>query len=167
MFSAKMMQNITKIVGQTTKNMTSENKAQSAAIGEITKAMQNVSGNASSKVVKDLSGTLQKIAKLAEAQIVLLSGLKPEDMAADGDDKQAELAKELAETIKRLTDENKKQAADIDSLLAEVAKAAKEGGDDKDASKKIKTATAALEKAVKLIDEQSKLLDEARKAMAA
>jgi len=66
---------------------------------------------------------------LVEAQNTLLEGIKPEDLAGEGDDKQAEQARELEEAIKKITDENKKQAADLEKLMAEVDKAAKGGGD--------------------------------------
>jgi hypothetical protein len=173
MLSPKMMQNLTKIITQSTKSMTSENKLQAGVLAELSKNLNKASdgsggGNGMAKIMKEMTSTLQKAAKLVEAQTAVLEGIKPEDLSGGGDgDKSAEQVKELEEAVKRMTDENKKQKAEIDSLLAEIDKVAKEAGGDKDAGKKIKTATAALDKAAKLVDEQTKLLDEAKKALAA
>ncbi len=166
-----MFRQIGKVVAATTKSMTSENKVQVSALAGISKLLnKSASGGGAvksmAKSTKDITSTLQKALKLVEAQTSVLEGLKPEDLAGDGNGDD-ETAKELEAAVKKITDENKKQAAELEKLLTDVDKAAKEAGDDKDAGKKIKTATAALEKAVKLIDEQSKLLDEARKALAA
>ena len=163
------MKDIAKLVAASTKTLTSENKLQSALLGDVMKTLgKSASGasGATAKALKDITAALQKAAKLGEAQTSLLDGVKPDDLAGDGGEDGGEQAKELEDAVKRITDENKKQATEIDKLLADVDKAAKEAGDDKGAGKKIKAATAALEKAVKLIDEQSKLLDEAKKALA-
>lgn len=168
MFNAKMMQNISKVVTQTTKAMASENKMQSAILGEVAKSLQKGSGNGNglSKATKDVLASLTKISKMVEMQNTLLDGVKIDALVGDDKDEGAEQARELAEAVKRITDENKKQASELDSLKAEVEKAAKDAGDDKDTAKRVKAASAAIEKAVKLIDEQSKLLDEAKKALA-
>ena len=170
MMNAKMMQQLTKLATQSIKSITAENKAQTAMLGEVMKMLTQQGGgfgDATAKAMKDIQSTLLKTTKLIEAQTDLLGGLKPDDLAGDGADKEAEAkVKELEDAVKKITDENKKQATEIDGLLAEIDKAAKDAGDDKDAAKKIKTATAALEKAAKLIDEQTKLLAEAKKALA-
>lgn len=168
MFNAKMMQALAKTATQSVKSITAENKLQTAVLNDLAKALlDGKSGAGPGKAVKDIQSSLIKAAKLIDAQTILLTNLKPEDLGGEGDDKAAEgKIKELEDAVKKMTDENKKQATEIDSLLAEIDKAAKEAGDDKDSAKKIKTATAALEKATKLIDEQSKLLDEAKKALA-
>lgn len=169
MFNAKMMQQITKMATQSIKTMTTENKMQTAVLGELMKGLSASGGfgDSTAKAMKDIQSTLAKTTKLIEAQTALLTGVKPEGLEGEGDDREAAAKiKELEDAVKKMTDENKKQSSEIDSLLTEIEKAAKDGGDDKEAAKKIKTATAALEKAVKLIDEQSKLLDEAKKALA-
>lgn len=169
MINAKMMQQLTKMATQSIKGITAENKMQTALVGELMKGLNQGGGfgDATAKAMKDIQSTLAKTSKLIEAQQALLTGVKPEDLEGESDDKEAAAKiKELEDAVKRMTNENKKQASEIDALLAEIDKAARDAGDDKDAAKKIKTATAALEKAVKLIDEQSKLLEEAKKALA-
>jgi len=168
MFNAKMMQQLAKTASQSIKSITAENKLQNAVLDDIAKVLlEDKSGKGGGKAVKDIQSALIKAAKLIDAQTVILTNLKPEDLGGEGDDKEAAgKIKELEDAVKKINDENKKQAADIDSLLAEIEKAAKDAGEDKDAAKKIKTATTALDKASKLIDEQTKLLDEAKKALA-
>lgn len=170
MLNAKMMQQITRMATQSIKSMTAENKAQTAMLGEVMKMLAQQSsgfGDTTAKAMKDIQSTLAKTTKLIEAQQTLLTGVKPEDLEGEGDDKEAAARiRELEDAIRKITDENRKQSSEIDDLLSEIEKAAKDAGDDKDAARKMKTATAALEKATKLIDEQSKLLDEAKKALA-
>lgn len=167
MISPKVMQNLGKTIDQALKPMANQNKQQGVLLDNLAKALLkgDPKDKAASGLFKELTATLTKTTKLIEMQTQLLGGVKVDDLKDAGGDGGDEKAKELEEAVKQITDENKKQAAELEKLLAEIEKAGKDGG-DKDAAKKIKTATAALEKAAKLIDEQSKLLDEARKALA-
>lgn len=165
------MMNSGKIAGQALKAMNAENKIQSADIAGMVeaarKSLEAVNNPAQAKALKDLTAGFMKSTKLVEAQTDLLASLTiPEP--PDGDKEAAAALKEIESTIKRITDENRKQIDELEDLTRQAEEEAKDSGDQDGAKKvkKVKKATELLEKARKLVEEQSKLLDEARKTLA-
>lgn len=164
------MMSIGKAVTQTLKTMTTQNKGQVADLNGIMKgalkALEPAADGGMSKVMQDLSNSIGKVTKLIGAQYDVMANLKLPESTGGGDKAAADALKDIEATIKRITDENRKQLADLEDLAKEVEDAGKDSGGDKDAAKKVKKAGELLEKAQKLVDEQSKLLDEARKTLA-
>ncbi len=152
---------ISRIVGP----IISQNKAQSSAIGEMMKNVAKVLDRQDGTPSRTIMSDLTKALKLVEAQTQVLTGIDVPEAGKDDRDTAAAL-KEVTDGLRKIVEENRKQAAEIDDLGKQVDDAAGEA-DGRDQAKKVKTATDLLDKARRLVDEQTRLLDEVRKTLAA